>query len=138
MTHFLIWLIKGTKIYWHWFLKAISHMNFQKHFEQWQYPWTKYLVSQGEYFEGQDLLGSVSSGVCVKKKSVSFFYSHILFSGVNFYKLNFTLSPVCLTLFFVTLLFLIFFCRHHLSMQQHLKLLLKLFIWKKNIHKTIN
>lgn len=70
----------------------------------------------------------------LKKKSVSFFFSHILFYGVNFYKLNFTFSPVCLTLFFfflVTIIFDSFFCRHHFSMQQHLKLLLKVFIWKK-------
>lgn len=131
MTHFVIWLIKGTKVYWHWLLKAISQMNFQKHFEQWQYSWTKYLVFQNDYFEGKDLLESVSSGVCVKKKSVSFFFIHIFFSGVNFYKLNFTFSPMYLTLFFVTIIFSSFFCRHHLSMQQHLKLLLKVFIWKK-------
>jgi len=33
-------------------LKAILQQEFQKYFQQWQHCWAKYIVAQGEYFEG--------------------------------------------------------------------------------------
>lgn len=56
----------------------------------------------------------LNSGIYVKK-SVSFFYSHILFPGVKFCKVNFTLFPVYLTFSWNSIIFNYFFCRHCLS-----------------------
>jgi len=62
-------------------LTAITLQEFQNCFEQWKKRWDKCIASQGEYFEGDEIVEMFREIYDLKKNARYFWVPHILNSS---------------------------------------------------------